>query len=603
MWIIDFAKANCKNCYACVRVCKAHAVKVINEQATIMEERCIGCGKCLEVCPKNAKHISSELGTVKMYIRNGEKIAVSIAPSYVAVFGKNSRRVYSALKQLGFNRVEETVVGAEVVTRQYEEYIINNNKPFYITSCCPTINQLIEKHYPELIDYLLPFMSPAECHLKMIKDEHPEYKTVFIGPCLSKKTERMDSNYIDSVITFEELVEWLDEENIIIDDLEEHDMDKIMQSQRMYPLRHGVTQTINKERVGKEIIVIDGIDECLDTLPHILNGEFEGTILEVHGCRNGCINGPGMPKDNVNVYERKRRVMEFIRQEEMRIAKENKLKLQEGVASEVTVDEAAVSNISEQKNNTSSDKLGGVGINYSIGNEFHKGIYKQFKDKKQVLKMPGEEEIQQILRSLGKETMLDELNCGSCGYPTCRDKAIAVYNNFAEPNMCLPFMRQKAEDMTNIIFKATPNMIVMIGKKLEIVEINPAAKKFFKITKAEARDLLITDLVEADIFNEVLKTKQNIFNRKATLKLFDKVVIESLIWIDEYDIMLWIANDITVEDEKRKKLIQMKMDAIDMTQEVINKQMRTAQEIASLLGESTAETKVTLSRLKNMLKE
>lgn len=562
MWIIDFLKANCKNCYACVRVCPAHAIKVQDEQANIMKERCIGCGKCLKVCPKNAKHVQSELYKVKDYLNKKEKVVVSLAPSFVAAFGEDSNRVVGLLKSFGINEVEETVVGADLVTKVYETYGHMPGEQCYITSCCPTVNAMIQKHFPEVIPYLIPVVSPAACHSRILKKKYgSETKVVFIGPCLSKKIEGMEEDSLDAVLTFEELIEWAEEEDKNIKSQPILPFAATMVKQRRYPLVGGVTGTIDPETLPRKIIQVSGIKDCMEIMPYIIKGELKKTLLEMHGCRHSCISGAGMPQDGINIYKRMERINLYAKQETL-------------LDEEAEVIEGEIN------------------------------VYKEFPNLQKPFKMPSEEEIEHILNSIGKETPLDELNCGSCGYKTCREKAIAVYNGVAEPNMCLPFMRQKAETMTNVIFEATPNMIMMVNEELEIMEINPAAKRFFGCTKDSVYGELVATLIDDDLFKQVKLTKNNILNQKTELSVpTQATIIQSLIWSEYHHMILWIGNDITCDEQKAKKLQDMKIEAIDMAQQVINKQMTVAQEIASLLGETTAETKVTLTKLKKLIQE
>lgn len=563
MWIIDFSKANCKNCYACVRACPVHAIQVQAEQAKIVKERCIGCGKCLKVCPKNAKQVKSELEKVKAYLKEEKITIASVAPSFAALLEDRRGRFVTALKQLGFNYVEETVIGAEMVTAVYKTYGQMPGEQCYITSCCPTINGLIQKHYPEVLPYLIPVVSPAICHGRLLKKKYGESaKVVFIGPCLSKKIEGIEEEAIDAVLTFEEVKEWIDSQ-MNLDSLEELPFDQGNQRQRRYPIVGGVTATIDETRLPRKIIQIDGVEECIDMIESILKGGFKNTLLEVHGCRHSCISGPGMPQDDINIYERKERVKSYA------------VNLEQG---------------GDPKNHE-IETIGSI------------DLHKDFPVQKKYLKEPSEKEIESILSSIGKETKLDELNCGSCGYHTCREKAIAVFNGMAEPNMCLPFMRKKAETLTNVIFEATPNMIIMINSDLEILEINPAARKFFGLGRDQIKRFPIGVLMNEGHFVEVKQSRRNALNQRVYLKEQAATVIQSIIWIEYQGVMLWIANDITKDEKMSRQLQNMKIEAIDMAQQVINKQMTVAQEIASLLGETTAETKVTLTKLKQLIQE
>lgn len=567
MWIIDFSKANCKNCYACVRACPVSAIKVQGEQAQIMKERCIGCGYCLKVCPKNAKHVQSELYKVKQYLINVEKVVVSVAPSFAAVWGENRKYLPGLLKALGFYAVEETVVGAELVTKVYGTYAKMPGDQCYITSCCPTVNAVIQKHYPELLPSLIPVVSPVACHSKLMKQKYgADVKVVFLGPCLSKKIEGIEEESIDAVLTFDEFLEWIKLQDMDIEEQEVLPFDATEERQRLYPIIGGVTAKIPEEKESRQVITIDGIETCMEMMPYIISGAFKHCLLEMHGCRYGCIAGAGMPQDGVHIFERQARIKHYAQGD-----------CKQGQVNEVqhTLQERSRS------------------IN----------LHKTFPNLKKDFKIPSEVEITAILSKIGKETPLDELNCGGCGYKTCRDKAIAVYNGLAEPYMCLPYMRQKAEALTNVIFEATPNMIMMINEGLEILEMNPSAKYFFKVTKESYLHFPIGVFLEESLFEQVKRTKQNLLNQKTLIEINGTTVIQSIIWSEYHQMLLWIGSDITYDERQAKKLKNMKMEAIDMAQQVINKQMTVAQEIASLLGETTAETKVTLTKLKKLIQE
>ncbi|MBP3886513.1 MAG: 4Fe-4S ferredoxin, partial [Cellulosilyticum sp.] len=385
-------------------------------------------------------------------------------------------------------------------------------------------------------------------------------------PCLSKKIEGMEEECIDAVLTFEEFVEWMKESGLSLKEQSVIPFDGIEERQRLYPIVGGVTATIAKEAETREIITIDGIGTCQKMMPHIIAGEFKHCLLEMHGCRYGCIAGPGMPRDGVHIFERQARVKQYAK---------------------------GLSDESPRNEINKAFKKDGDTIN----------LHKVFPNLQKALKMPSEAEIIAILNQIGKETPLDELNCGSCGYKTCREKAIAVYNGLAEPYMCLPYMRQQAETLTNVIFEATPNMIVMINENLEILEMNPAAKQFFKVTKEQYTQFPIGAFLDEALFETVKETRQNLLNLKVQIETNDTTVIQSIIWSEYHHMLLWIASDMTQDEKQAKKLQSMKIEAIDMAQQVINKQMTVAQEIASLLGETTAETKVTLTKLKNLIQE
>lgn len=563
MWFMGFSKANCKNCYACIRVCPVHAIKVANEQAQIIKERCIICGKCLKVCPQNAKLIRSEKEMVKHYIKGRKKVVASVAPSFAAIFGKDSNKLAKALKLLGFDYVEETISTVDPIIYEYEKYANADNEKTYITSFCPPVNNIIQKYYKDLCENIIPIASPSVFHARSLKQKYgKDTKVIFIGPCLAKKVDGHNEDSIDIVLTFDELKQWLKEESIDLRCLEEEEFDYVSNDKRLLPIIGGPTKLIESRNPKKNIIQVDGINDCMNILEGLRNGKYKNALLEMNSCRHSCINGSGMPYDKVSPYERKEKLKLYAKR---CIEKNNK--------------------------------------NIEINENLKIDLNQEFLPKEVFMKEPSFNELREILNSMGKYEKSDELNCGSCGYHTCKEKAIAVYNNMAEINMCLPFMREKAENLTSIIFDMTPNMIVTIDKNLDIIQLNPSAEKFFNISNQKAKGIPIVMFLESEKFEKVKEQKINIFKEKITLNSNKSTVIQSIIWLEKNQVILWIADDITKDEELKEKIKVMKIDAINMAQKVINKQMIVAQEIASLLGETTAETKVTLTQLKNLIQE
>lgn len=560
MGVINFSSTNCKNCYACVRACPVQSIKIKDEQAIIMEERCIACGLCLKACPKSVKKIQTELDKVQQFIATNKTIAVSLAPTCFGVFKTHGNLLVAALKQLGISYVEETVVGAEYITREYQRYQAKWDGMCYITSCCASVNLLIEKHYPKVIPHLIPVMTPLMAHARLLKQKYGSHtKVVFIGPCLAKKIEGENDSCIDAVLTIEELKVWLQNANINWDQLEEIPLDASKQSQRTYPVVGGMSQCFSEHNPEIEIVSVDGIQDCIEVIEGIERGEFSHIFFEMSACHHSCLGGPAIGERGENIFNRKRRIMEYAKKR-------------------------AVSQYKKSQY---------VCLNIS----------RTFTNQYSPIVIPSEKEIEAILNNIGKYSAMDELNCGSCGYPTCRQKAIAVYNQIAEPTMCLPYMKHKAETYSHVIFDVTPSIIMVIDHDLKIIDFNPAAERFFEVKKDQAIDLPISIFLEESPFLEVRENQTDLLGLRLNLNEGQTSVIESIIWIEQQGVMLCILHDMTSEMMHEQKMQRLKMNAIDMAQQVINKQMIVAQEIASLLGETTAETKVTLTRLKQLIQE
>ncbi|MDF2839840.1 MAG: 4Fe-4S dicluster protein [Clostridia bacterium] len=562
MNLLDFSEANCKNCYKCLRTCQVKAVKIKNDQAGIVEERCIGCGQCLVVCPQDARNIKSDLEAVKAAIKQNKKVIASIAPSFVGAFHlQEAGNLAAALRVLGFDHIEETAVGAEVVGQLFDKAMNSNTSENLITTCCPSANYLVDRYFPSLTSYLIPVVSPMLAHGKMLKKSHGyDSYVVFIGPCTAKKIEALSFQHkgtIDAVLTFEELSKWLEEEAIDMNALQplEFETAACFKGQA-FPMIGGVIDCFGNSPKYEKFRV-DGIVECMEIFQSIEAGNLKNVCIEVNVCKGGCLNGPGMPRNEKDFYKRQKRVKEYI-----------------------------------YKERSASSTLRAV----PAGLDFSKVFIPRPIEKSKA----SEGAINEILESMGKYEASDELNCGGCGYNTCREKAQAVFEGMAEKNMCLPFMRGKAESVTNVIFENSPNIILFIDEKLNVLEINPTAQKVFGVNEDFMMDRPISIIMDEEPFKLVRDTKKSLLSQRVSYPNYGVVLLQNIMYLEKQNVILGIMSNITKEEKQRDELKRVKENAIDAAQRVIEKQMRVAQEIASLLGETTAETKVTLTRLKDI---
>lgn len=226
---------------------------------------------------------------------------------------------------------------------------------------------------------------------------------------------------------------------------------------------------------------------------------------------------------------------------------------------------------------------------------------KTFVDRSKKSEQPSEAVIQGILNSIGKFSKDKELNCGTCGYPSCREKAIAVYMGKAQVHMCLPYMRERAESISNIIINYTPYAIFALDKNLNIQEINKSAKVMFKLGDTDVEGMNINEILKCDLFQKVLESDENIYDEKYVYEEYNMIVKQSIINVSKHNTLIVLINDITNEENQRQKILESRSQNIEIAQKVIEKQMIVAQEIASLLGETTAETKVALTKLKKSI--
>jgi PAS domain S-box-containing protein len=563
MSIIQFKEANCKNCYKCIRSCPVKAIAFVNDQARIVEEDCMLCGNCLTVCPQNAKIVKSDIDVVKGFISKKEKVYASLAPSFISAFeNADERWLYAALKKLGFTYVEETAIGAAKVSEEYDRLINEKKMKNIITTACPSITLLVQKYYPELVDQLAPVVSPMIAHGKMLRATYgSRIKVVFIGPCLSKKNEcneLQSSGVIDAALTFEELDKWLTDEGIRDMDLAEEISGEKELKSRIYPVHGGIIKTLKNKNRHYKSVSIDGVDKCIKILDSLKTGELKNYFIEMNSCSGGCIGGPCMKHISGGFLEARSRVIDYLRRG---MKKEQLLK-----TCDVKVD-----------------------------------MRKRFFNLSRKTVIPPESAIRDILISTGKFDSTRELNCGACGYSSCREKAIAVYNNRAQLHMCLPFMRERAESMSNLIINATPNAIFALDSKLSIQEANFAAQKAFGLNEAGLVGKNIFDVLPSADFKNVIDSGKNIYDKKCYYEKYYMTVKQSIIYVPEQNIVVVVIKDITEEENQMMKLHRIQEENVELAQDVIDKQMRVAQEIASLLGETTAETKMALTKIKKSI--
>lgn len=547
-------KSNCKNCYKCIRYCPVKSLRFTDGQAHIIRNECVLCGECYVVCPQNAKQIRNDVPDAKQLISGGAKVFASIAPSFAARYhGKTIADLRDALKKLGFYDVEETAIGAAIVKKEYERMVENHENDIIISSCCHTVNTLISKHFTNALPYLAKVLSPMQAHAKKIKDENDGAKVVFIGPCISKKQEAEKyPGYADTVLTFEELDKWLVEEGIAI---ESGNPDDFRGRTRIFPTSGGIIASMDKCD-DFTYVVVDGMENCINTLTDIEKGNIKNCFIEMSACSGSCISGPVLKRTSQNPLK-------------------NLLEVKKGVGEE----DFDVDVQSDLSKDISFD-----GVAASV--------------------MPGEAEIKEILRKMGKTDPSKELNCGSCGYSTCREKAIAVFKEKADLTMCLPFLKDKAESFSDTIIGNTPNGVIVLDDNLNIQQINKTAKKILNLPPStNILNEPVVRILDPVDYVLALNEEKNVFDNKKYLAEYSKYIEETIIYNKEYKILMIFIKDISDEENiKNTKNVQSKA-AVEITDKVIEKQMRVVQEIASLLGETTAETKIALLKLKETLND
>ena len=556
MKYLSFESDYCKDCYACLRKCPVKSIRFVQNKATIVEENCVLCGHCVNVCPQNAKHVVSDIENVeKLLLEHPGHVALSVAPSFISNFDvKHFASFAKACKKLGFSIVEETAVGAYYVTKEYQKLLQSGKYPALIASACPASVNFIRMYYPQALPYLAPVVSPMIAHGRILKKQYgEELKIVFVGPCIAKKKEAVESKELECALTFEEIQQMFDKHHITFEDVSEESLHQ--NSARFYPISRGIIKSIDgKMQKDYDSISVDGVHEMRDTLENI--EELDHIFIEMNMCRGGCINGPAKTSSRAQMK-----------------------------------DHVMVRNYVKQAIGTPIPELS-TPIDFSF----------EYTPLTRTIQIPTEEQIQEILHHISKYKKEDEINCGACGYHTCREKAIAVFNGLADPDFCLPYLKDKAESISNEIIQHTPNGIITINHEGILIDANERAFRYLQIDSS-AIGHFYQEFISLPELLEAMEKEESVPSIIVYNDLTNQYFDVSITVVKEHGVAFAIYKDVTQEVLNEEKMRALRKEMVEVTDQVINKQMAAVQEIASLLGESTAEAKIALINFKNSLKD
>ncbi len=561
--IVYTSQAMCRDCYRCVRVCPVHAIKMDHGQAQVVPELCIACGTCIDECPQHAKAYRTDYSKVIDMLEKGDRVAISIAPSFASCYSEWAfKRLPSALRALGFQYVAETAVGAWYTAAASSSYIEQNPDQNHICTACPAVVSYIAQYRPQFTDNLVPVVSPMVAHARLIKQEDPAMKFVFAGPCIAKKdeaTQKQNLTLIDAVLTFEELDELFAWRQINLESCEESSFDvPVSGDARLFPLEGGLLRTahLQTDVLDEKVLAISGFHE-LDELLQSMAGQPQAKwIIEPLFCKQGCINGPAA-RQKKGSYTRRNEIINYARQNP-------------------GIQEAKV---------------------FGLNN--FKAVYSS---KSKASKSFSEEEIRQVLAAIGKHKPEDELNCMACGYNSCREKAIAVLNGLAEPEMCMPFMRQMAEQKFDTMIRHDPNGIVLLNHKLAIMHMNESFKKMFSCSDALI-GRPISYLIDPDAFEKLSTGTETLIRQTVHYNNYNLICHQMSYSIPDQQQYVGIFIDVTDLQVKSEQLNEIKAETVLKAQELIDHQISMAQELAQFLGEHTAKGEAMLSKLIDSIKK
>ena len=555
MEILQFDKVHCKNCYKCVRHCPVKAIEVKNHCAQIRPEECILCGECTIVCPQKTKGAISEVAQLQDALASGRKVIASLAPSCFAYFSVSFDALKSALSALNFADAFETAEGAYLVKSEYEKLIAEHLDQVWISSCCASVNLLIEKYHPAALPHLAPVLTPVQAHAKFLKERYPEALIAFITPCISKKAERYSpDSQVDFVISFEELEEMLREAGIELQEAFGKQQPQYLS--RKFPADGGIVATLAKTD-GYGYVSVSGYNACVQAIRDIQAGKIASCFVEMSFCEGSCIGGPSFRKKEVAIVS---------------------------------------SSLQIQRQSSAA----GYSEDYNIG--YEASLVRKFPTQQIVIHMPpSSAQITAVLRKMGKRSLADELNCGMCGYHSCQEKAVAILAGKAEINMCLPFMHERAESFSNQILNITPNAILSVDMDLKVQQINQAACEIFRLTPEDVLKQPVSRILDEFTFADMIMQGTEKLEKTAFLPEYNAYLNQIFLFDKESSMVVCIMKNISSDRQKKNLAMKKKIQAAAIADEIVDKQLRIVHEIASLLGETAAETQIAVHDLKDTI--
>ncbi len=555
--IVFTNKAKCLDCNRCVRVCPVKAIKMKDGQAQVDPDRCVVCGTCIRECPQKAKTYRNDLESVKELIASGKRVAVAIAPSFAVVFdGWRAKKIPSVLRSLGFAYVAETAFTAAQVSVATKEFAEGNSGMAVLGSSCPAFVNLIEKYHPSFVKNLAPVCSPMIATAKTIRRKFAQdAEVVFIGPCTAKKYEaerKANKQFIAAALTFEELTEWISESKIDIAKCEDSDFDLAPSAdEKLFALSGGMYKAGNMEygSFTQSHVAVTGYDEIIEVIDDLCATRHK-LLAEPLFCKFGCINGPAVCSTDP-VFARKRNLIDYA---------ENSPKEQSHEREEIDL----------------------------------KTRFTQ--DNAIIIPKFSEDEILQALEKIGKSNPEDQLDCTSCGYPSCKDKAIAVLCGMAEEEMCVPLIRKRSQQKADKIIASSPNGIVMVNDKYEIADMNEAFKRMFMCSNSMVGKPIST-LMDPEPFVKVATTDTDQIESITKHESYNLVCQQIVYPLKSEKRIVGVFVNLTNTMLNKTKLDDMKRQTVMKATELLEHQIDMAQKIAKLLGESTAQGEELVSSL------
>lgn len=546
-------KRECQDCHKCIRECPVKAIRVQDTYARVVPELCIMCGNCVLACPSNAKQVRDDLPGVKELLRSGRRVIASLAPSFVAQFpGVRPTQLIHALKSLGFSVVSETALGAQQVSASVAALMQSETRQIWISSACPVVVDFIGKYHPECQPHLYGIVSPLLAHCRMLHERYgDDIGIVYIGPCIAKKKEAEEHpELLDVVLTFEDLEGWFAEEHIPLAEAVETAADcfepESAQEGALYPIEGGIAAgvTRNRQMDNPDFMAFSGISNVEQALKGITDWKPDHNIfLELTACAGSCMNGPKAARDT-SVAQRRYDIVHYAKPAE------------------------------------------------SLPRKVSVRIAQEYTSRPVVRDEYGELPLREALRTVGKCGAEDELNCGGCGYDSCRDFAYALIAGNAERMMCATYTRKLAQKKANALLHRMPSAVVIVDEGLKIIEWNARFARQFAgniESQTSIEGSALSDVLPfSHLFRHVLESGEDIVGHD--IRYRHSILNATIFTIEPHSVIGGIFQDITEPNIQKEQII-------GRAREVIQKNLKTVQQIAYLLGENAADSEIILNSI------
>ena len=546
----------CQDCYKCVRHCPVKAIRIVDGKASVIPEACVACGECVKVCPAHAKKIRSDLARLKELVESGKTLYASVAPSFAGYFkGATIGQIAAALKAAGFAGASETAHGAEAVSAHVAKLLAETDSPLVISSACPAAVDMVRKYLPAYAEFISPLPSPVRAHCRMLKEKYGGgAKVVFFGPCAAKKNESdAHPDELALAVLFPALAQFLEEKGIRFGEEAEPALGPAEEG-RFYSVEGGMNDTLRDGGTDVRYVSVSGLEDFRRMLEDFDPAEFKRNpgrfarkiFIEVLACPGGCVNGPAMPRGA------------------------------SGLATLFATDATAP-------------------IRASSGRCFSHCGTSAYPAAAVVDDEPDEAAIAGALARVGKTAKADEINCGACGYNSCREFAKALLAGKAEEAMCHIYLKKNFQRTSNALIKYIPAGVVIVDAKGLIVECNRlfaemagALEEFDALGNLDGigMDRFMPDF--AELFAGATAHGSEIVKYRQPWK--DRIVTISVFPISVGKFAGAVVQDVTKNEGRREEIAAKARD-------VIRKNVYTVQQVARLFGEHIAETEIMLNEI------